>query len=49
MIVAFGKQEKPGESDSIPQEGTLGIELEISQDYWLCLDTWAPVLHKDRK
>ena len=26
-ILAFGKQGKPGESDSMPQEGALGLEL----------------------
>ena len=28
-ILAFGKQGRPEESDSMPQEGTLGIELFI--------------------
>lgn len=28
-ILAFGKQGKPGESDSMPQEGALGLEVII--------------------
>lgn len=43
-ILTFEKQEKPGESDSMPQEGDSGhrinhSQLEISQDYWSCITT----------
>lgn len=49
-ILVFGKQENPGESDSMPQEGTLEIEFithrQKSVRFVVMLRHLAPVLHR---